>query len=108
MNPLNAIRRLWHRLMDEPPVSHTAIVLHWPTTCYATALEDRTFVLRGILTGHQLDSALDALLEEHVPATDGSVEVLTEITIFWHHADGSWDMDDLVSHYYAADAADAA
>ena len=96
MKPLNAIRRLWHRLMEEPPVSHTAIVLHWPT-----AVEDRTFILRGIHKGHQLDSVLDALLEEHVPATDGSQEVLTEITLFWHHADGSWEMEELLSHYYA-------
>lgn len=99
MNPLNALRRLWHRSMDEPPAQHTAIVLHWPNGTPG-APEDRTFVLSGVLRGDALDAALDALLEEHVPATDGSVEVLTEIALFWHLADGSWDMEEIVSHYY--------
>ena len=99
MNPLNAMGRLWHRIMDEPPAQHTAIVFHWPSSV-GGALEDRTFVLKGIHKGPALDTILDALLEEHAPATDGSRDVITEITLFWHLNDGGWDMDELVSHYY--------
>lgn len=106
MNAFNAIGRLWHRIMDEPPAQHTAIVFHWPART-AGELEDRTFVLRGVLRGEALDRVLDALLEEHVPATDGSQEVITEITLFWHLSDGGWDMEELVSHYYPTDACSA-
>lgn len=106
MNPLHAIRSLWHQLVDEPAAQHTAIVFHWPARV-AGELQDRTFVLPGVLRDAALDNALDALLEEHVPATDGSQEVLTEITVFWHLDDGHWEMTELVSHYYGPHATEA-
>lgn len=101
---MNPLKTLWHRLMGTPEelaAEHTAIVLHWPSPSGAGELVDRTFVLPGVLQGPALHTALDALIEEHAPATDGTEDVITEITIFWHRQDGSWDMEEVLSHYYA-------
>ena len=98
---MNLLRRIARRLsaMTELEASHTAIVLHWPDNSSI----DVTFVLRGIVDGEPLHRCVDALLEEHAPATDGSLEVVTEVSIFWHHPDGAWDMEEFLSHYYATE-----
>lgn len=101
---LPQIRALWRQLTAvELHPENTAIVLHWP----GGTTPDLTFVFPRLLQGPPLDTILDALLEEHVPATDGSQEVLTEITLFWHNADGAWDMEELLSHYYPTETSDA-
>lgn len=77
--------------------NQTAICLHWPYHQQA----DQCFLLTGIHTTQALDPILDALLEEHVPDTTGTQEVLTEITIWRCFADGTWQDEEIVSHYYA-------
>lgn len=77
--------------------NQTAICFHWP---YDNK-PDQFFLLTGIHTTQALDSTIDALLEEHVPCTRGTQEVLTEITLYWCYEDGSWDDEEIVSHYYA-------
>jgi len=89
----------------ELDAEHTAIMLHWDCAPGTKPLLDRTFITPAILKGEQLHSHVDALLEEHVPATDGSQEVVTEVSIFWHHPDGRWDLEEFVSHYYAGGSA---
>lgn len=83
---------------------HTAIMLHWDGACGAgnRPPSDRTFITPGILRGEQLHQHVDALLEEHAPATDGSIDVVTDVSVFWHHPDGRWELEEFVSHYYAA------
>ena len=102
MRLLKELRRLFFRL---PPVrelepEHTAIVMHWPHRHQGRILHDRVFMVSGLLHDEALHQTLDALIEEHAPATDGSEDVVTEITLFWHHADGCWETEDICSHYY--------
>lgn len=105
MNPLHRIKAAWHRyfVMNDLAAEHTAVVLHWPAPHQGEQLVDKTFMLRGLLKNEALERIIDALIEEHAPATDGSHDVITEITLFWHDANGAWDMDEIVSHYYATD-----
>ena len=106
---MKQLKTLWHQLMGDAAdlaAEHTAIVLHWPSATGIGQLIDKTFMLPGILNGPALDGILDALIEEHVPATDGTAEVITEISLFWHHADGAWDMEEILSHYYTPSAPD--
>lgn len=101
MSALDRIRHLWHRLMGpELAAEHTAIALHWPGDGPGTR-PDQTFMLKGVLRGEALHRVLDPLIEEHVIRPHGSEAVVTEVTIFWHLADGSWDMDELDSRLYA-------
>lgn len=83
--------------MIELSPSQTAILLHWPYH----PIQDQSFILPGIHATSTLDPTIDALLEEHVPSSNGSQEVLTEITIFRCYPNGAWDSEDIVSHYYA-------
>lgn len=96
MRLLTYIRSLWHQLMDLHP-AHTAIVFHWDDATRS----DVVFMRPGIHQGEQLHAILDTLLEEHAAPTS-SEDVYTEVTIFWHHPSGSWEMDELTSHYCAA------
>lgn len=100
MISLNRALHLWHRLMGpELAAEHTAIVLHWPGPA---APIDQTFMLRGILRGEALHSCLDPLIEEHTIRASGTDDsVVTEVTVFWHLSDGSWEMDELESRLYA-------
>jgi len=102
MNPLYRIQHLWHQLMGpDLAAEHTAIVFHWPGDG-PTARADQTFMLRGVLEGEALHKVLDPLIEEHVIRAYGTDEpAVTEVTIFWHRADGSWEMDELESRLFA-------
>lgn len=88
------IKSLWHRLnaMDLQR-SHTAIAFHWD----GGVRPDVTFMLKGLLRGEPLHTALDALLEEH--AYHPNCDTITEVTIFWHTSDGQWECEEIVSHY---------
>ena len=102
---MRLLKELWRLLLRLPPVrelepEHTAIVMHWPHRHKGQILHDRVFMVSGVLHDEVLHQTLDALIEEHVPATDGSEDVLTEITLFWHYADGRWETEDICSHYY--------
>lgn len=77
--------------------NHTAICFHWPYHHQS----DQCFVLKGLHSTLALDASIDALLEEHVPSTTGAQEVLTEITIWRVFPDGTWEDEEIVSHYYA-------
>jgi hypothetical protein len=72
-------------------------MLHWPSGIKP----DLTVIVEGVRRGESLHEWVDALLEEHVPATDGTCEVVTEVSIFWHHANGWWETTEFVSHYYS-------
>jgi hypothetical protein len=89
---------------QELEVAHTAIVLHWDGAYSPgnSPQSDRTFITPGILQGELLHQHVDALLEEHAPATDGSIDCITDVSVFWHHPDGRWELEEFVSHYYAA------
>ena len=76
--------------------SHTAVMLHWDFP-----RPDVTIVWPQLLHGEELHRRIDALIEEHVATTKGQAEVLTEVTIWWHHPDGVWESEEFVSHYYA-------
>lgn len=79
------------------------MVFHWPPPHHQ--LQDRVFTFPQILQDAALHNRIDILLEEHVPATDGTCEVITEISVFWHQLDGTFDMTEFVSHYYQTDKA---
>lgn len=83
--------------MIELSPCQTAILLHWPHY----PINDQSFILPGLPDTKTLDPILDSLLEEHVPSTTGSHEVVTEVTIFRCYPDGAWDSEEIVSHYYA-------
>lgn len=104
MSIINGIKALYQRLtaMDDLHPEHTAIMFHWPQRYGEKPLPDMVFMLDGLLHGEVLHQTLDALLEEHAPHTDGSADVLTEVTLFWHYEDGHWDSTELCSHYYPA------
>jgi hypothetical protein len=87
----------------ELEVAHTAIMLHWDCPPGGIPQVDQTFVIPRIITGDQLHQHVDCLLEEHVQASDGSAEVVTDVSIWWHHPDGRWELEEFVSHYYATD-----
>lgn len=81
--------------MTELEPEHTAIILHW---CGAGSPPDRTYVLPRIVDGEELHQLIDTLLEENV-VPEITRHTVTEITLFWHHADGAWDIQDYVSSY---------
>lgn len=103
MFALDQARHFWHRLMGpDLPAQHTAIAFHWPACGVEACRADQTFILSGILRGEELHRVLDPLIEEHVSRDYGSDgAVVTEVTIFWHLSDGSWEMDELESRLYA-------
>lgn len=74
---------------------HTAILLHW---CGAGAAPDQTFIYEGIKDGEELHSLIDALLEEHV-SVEQRAQIRTEISLYWHRKDGSWDAQEYISTY---------
>jgi hypothetical protein len=76
--------------------SHTAVMLHWP----AAHQHDLTIVWPAMIRGEELHRRIDALIEEHVATTRGQADVVTEVTIWWHHPDGVWESEEFVSHYY--------
>lgn len=81
--------------MTELEPEHTAIVLHWPTPCGAP---DQTFMYPGLIEDLVLHNLIDTLLEEHVPP-EARGSISTEISLYWHRADGSWDTQEFVSTY---------
>lgn len=85
-DPVNAAL---HQIGTEPEPEHTAIVLHWTTPEEGdTPIRDQVFVLRGIVEGMELMRRLQCLLQEHV----GASYPVTELSVFWHHADGQWEL----------------
>ena len=94
-------KQLWHRFMTpELPAGFTAIAFHW-TVEGALAPPDQTFIHPGILHDEALHRVLDPLIEEHAPrALASNGEVVTEVTMFWHHTNGSWEMEELKSRLY--------
>ena len=102
MTLFSTAQHFWHRLMGtDLAAEHTAIALHWPGDGPG-AKPDQTFMLRGILRGEALHRVLDPLIEEHAIRACGTDEpVVTEVTVFWHLPDGSWEMDELESRLYA-------
>ena len=80
----------------EIEASHTAVMLHWP----AATQPDITVIWPQLVRGEELHRRIDALIEEHVATTKGQKDVLTEVTIWWHHPDGVWESEEFVSHYY--------
>ena len=106
MNPLTRLRHLWHRLQAmELQQRHTAICFHWPNGICGKQCSDLTFMLNGIYTGEQLHQLIDTLLEEHsCPPANDPQDVITEVTLFWHQEDGSWDTEEYTSHFCAPPA----
>lgn len=81
----------------ELEASHTAVMFHWPDA----PRPDITVVWAQIIDGEELHRRIDALIEEHVDATHGERDVLTEVAVWWHFPDGVWESEEFVSHYYA-------
>jgi hypothetical protein len=103
MKPLTAWRAFRHRLKGmELQQSHTAICLHWPQGHCGVIRTDLTFMLQGIHTGETLHQLVDTLLEEHsCPPADDPQDVFTEVTLFWHLPDGTWETEEYLSHLCA-------
>lgn len=92
--------------MELPP-EHTAVLFHWPappTGARGKHLDDRLFIYPGIIHGEPLHQLIDILLDEHCgpygPISDAitGTELVTEVILYWHFADGTWSYDDYVSH----------
>lgn len=92
--------------MMELPPEHTAVLFHWPAAQQPSGKykDDRLFIYPGIIHGEPLHQLIDILLDEHCgpygPNKDpaNATELVTEVILYWHFADGTWSYDDYVSH----------
>ncbi len=77
------------------PAEHTAVLFHWPAP-----KDDKLFIYPSIILGEPLHQLIDMLIDEHCVAYGASAntDLVTEIILYWHFADGTWSYDDYVSH----------